>query len=136
MAGKRRYFTRFHAQHRAWASIKRSVDSGALVDPKKLKCMDCRGKASEYDHYLGYADQHIFAVQPVCKSCHMKREYQRGATNQRLSGAIGPVTKDGHFMSSNARLGKDTNNRLSRIRIGPRTKDGRFITAHGRYRSC
>ena len=131
---EREYDDKFHAQHRAWGRIKSGVSAGRLPNPRRLKCVDCGKRASEYDHYLGYSDEHALDVQAVCKSCHHKRAHRRGETNQRLLGQVGPVMKDGHFKSCQARHGKDTNNRLSRIRIGPRTKDGRFVTAHGRYR--
>ncbi len=42
-----------------------------------LRCVDCPKQASDYDHYLGYAKKHWLDVQPVCRSCHFKREYKR-----------------------------------------------------------
>src|SRR5882672_8382200 len=44
----------------------------------RQKCFDCRKRARDWDHYLGYAEEVIFAVQPVCRSCHKLREYRRG----------------------------------------------------------
>jgi len=132
---ERKFNDKFHAQHRAWARIKTQVNSGGLVDPRKLKCVDCGKQASEYDHYLGYSDEHVLDVQPVCKSCNAKRAYLRGEINQRLTGLIGPVQKHGHFFSSTARRGKDTNNRMNRNLIGPRTKDHRFVSSGGRDRA-
>lgn len=123
-----------HNKGRAWSRVAWEIEKGNLVKPSLYKCLDCGKRASEYDHYLGYSDEHVLHVQPVCKSCNAKRAYQRGESNQRLTGLIGPVQKYGHFFSSTARNGKDTNNHFNRNLIGPRTKDGRFITAHGRER--
>lgn len=130
----------WHDKHRAWNTVKWRIRRGRLARASTLKCNDCDKQASEYDHYLGYADENVLKVQPVCKSCHSKRVFRRGERpaarfdNHKKRGAIGPVTKWGHFYSSAARETDGTNARMNRLLIGPRTKDKRFVSAHGRER--
>lgn len=73
-----------------------------LPPARNFLCVDCGKPATDYDHYLGYNDEHCLDVQPVCRSCHFRREIQRGK-HPRLTLRIGPKLKDGHFLSWNAR---------------------------------
>jgi hypothetical protein len=43
----------------------------------KHRCHDCNKPAVEYDHPKGYKENWN-TVDPVCRSCHRKREWQRG----------------------------------------------------------
>ena len=65
-----------HRRWRAEAAISRRVKEGKLPKASTLKCVDCGRKADHYDHFRGH--QHALAVEPVCASCHQKREYKRG----------------------------------------------------------
>lgn len=54
------------------------VASGKIPSPKDLPCVDCGLPAEQYDHYLGYEEDHWEDVQPVCKTCHGSRATARG----------------------------------------------------------
>lgn len=62
------------------------VRTGRLPHPNQLPCADCGHvwsngeRRHEYDHHQGYAAQHHYDVEPVCTTCHHRREEQRGAT--------------------------------------------------------
>lgn len=62
-------------------AITHAIRRGDLVPAKNLPCMDCgdmgTGRRHEYDHYLGYADEHKYDVQIVCSRCHRKRHVER-----------------------------------------------------------
>lgn len=58
--------------------IKRLVGQGKIPRPNTLRCADCNKRADEYDHYLGYARKHRGDVQPICFSCHKRRNWNRG----------------------------------------------------------
>ncbi len=60
-----------------WA-VSAAVAKGVLPKVRTLRCTDCGGQASRYDHYLGYSDEHRLHVQPVCSMCDGKREVARG----------------------------------------------------------
>jgi len=59
------------------------VEAGLIPPPNSQPCIDCGhvwkrgGKRHEYDHYLGYAPQNHEQVQPVCSTCHHRREIER-----------------------------------------------------------
>jgi hypothetical protein len=59
--------------------VNNEVAAGRLPRASSLTCTDCGKPAEEYDHYLGYEPEHYEHVQPVCKSCHIKRENARGS---------------------------------------------------------
>lgn len=59
-------------------TISNATRSGKLPKANTLLCSDCGRPAGCYDHYLGYAKENRFAVQPVCFSCHNKRMWARG----------------------------------------------------------
>lgn len=71
---------------------------------KTLLCKDCGKQAREYDHYLGFG-KNWNKFEPVCRSCHVKREVKRG-----IHG--------GYWVSKKY--------------IGPRLEDGRFKSVQGR----
>jgi hypothetical protein len=62
------------------------VRTGRRPRPSALPCVDCGhacepgGRRHEYDHYLGYAPEHHYDVEPVCTVCHRARNEQRGET--------------------------------------------------------
>ena len=62
-------------------------------------CVDCGGPAKEYDHYDGYGENWN-KVDPVCRSCHLKREYKRGVRGLRSRRIlIGPRMEKGYFFT-------------------------------------
>lgn len=81
----------FHVFYRAQEGNKRQARSRVMAlvrarllpHPNTLPCMDCGDteKKREYDHYLGYGVTDHEKVQPVCKSCHVKREVARGTAH-------------------------------------------------------
>lgn len=42
------------------------------------ECVDCGLMASDWDHINGYDEKNWDNVEPVCRSCHRKREFRRG----------------------------------------------------------
>ena len=56
------------------------VEQGLLANPNTLPCYDCNHigneKRHEYDHYMGYGQEHQECVQVVCVSCHKKRTHE------------------------------------------------------------
>jgi hypothetical protein len=54
------------------------VRYGKMPRADTCKCVDCGEPAKHYDHYLGYAPEHALDVEPLCVSCHTKREFKRG----------------------------------------------------------
>lgn len=54
-----------------------------LADPNDLPCVDCGHvhavgeRRHEYDHHRGYAIAHHEDVEPVCTTCHHRREKAR-----------------------------------------------------------
>jgi hypothetical protein len=63
-----------HDPHvRARRLIQQRVSAGALPRAIDCLCTDCGEQAAEYDHYLGYEKPFDGMVQPVCRTCHLKR---------------------------------------------------------------
>ena len=58
------------ARSSAIRAIKKAIGSGELPPAKACACVDCGGKAFDYDHrdYSKPLD-----VQPVCRSCNQRR---------------------------------------------------------------
>ncbi len=60
------------------------VRSGRRRHPNSLPCADCGHvwsegeRRHEYDHHLGYAAEHHYAVESVCTRCHRRRCDERG----------------------------------------------------------
>ncbi len=57
-------------------AVRYAVTKGLLVPVRTLKCRDCGGPATEYDHHLGH--ENALAVESVCRKCHKRREISRG----------------------------------------------------------
>jgi len=74
--------------------IKNQWRSGRIPHPKTLSCTDCQEEAKEYDHYLGYEPEHWGHVQPVCRSCHHKRGYDRKERNAMILYESGNSFRD------------------------------------------
>jgi len=88
-------------KRRARCRIYYAIIHGRLPRVKTLKCTDCGEKqAVQYDHYLGYEEDHALDVQPVCGSCHWRRGFARG---EHKLDHIGPLTHEGRFLSEAAR---------------------------------
>src|SRR5713226_6154007 len=62
----------------AQSFISNQVRDGKIPPAKELVCVDCGASAHDYDHYLGYENEHYKDVQPVCVSCHKSRGVKRG----------------------------------------------------------
>jgi hypothetical protein len=58
--------------------VARAVRSGALPRVSALRCADCGGPARDYDHHLGYDDEHALDVVALCRRCHARRGVERG----------------------------------------------------------
>jgi hypothetical protein len=75
------------------------VRTKKIPHPQTLPCTDCghiwvKGeRRHEYDHYLGYAAEHHYHVQPVCSKCHASREVKRGCWGNRKRNRSGRFTK-------------------------------------------
>jgi len=61
------------ADERAYAAVREAVKLGQLPPIKSCTCCECGKPATDYHHYLGYEKEHWLAVEPLCKSCHMKK---------------------------------------------------------------
>lgn len=77
-----------------------------LPPARDFLCKDCGKQAQEYDHPRGYDGDQWKDVEPVCKSCHTKREISRGKNignyARVLNNKIGPRMKDQRFLSEQA----------------------------------
>lgn len=60
-------------RHAARQAIYQQVGRGKRQPARAFQCVDCENQASEYDHYLGYAHEHWYDVEPVCRRCHWVR---------------------------------------------------------------
>lgn len=70
-----------HADRRlARRAIMKCVAERKMPPASKLKCVDCGGKAREYDH-RDYSKP--LAVDPVCRPCHVKRTVSDNARKKR-----------------------------------------------------
>lgn len=54
------------------------VESGQIPHPNEKPCADCGhlgdDRRHEHDHFMGYSAAHQLDVEPVCSTCHHKRE--------------------------------------------------------------
>ncbi len=68
------------------------VRTGRLAHPNDLPCRDCGHawkpgeRRHEYDHHRGYAAAHHYDVEPVCTTCHAKRDSSRKAQTHCVHG--------------------------------------------------
>jgi hypothetical protein len=68
------------------------VRSGRRLHPNALQCVDCGHvwkegeRRHEYDHHNGYDAAHHLDVQPVCTSCHSRRDSARASQTHCLRG--------------------------------------------------
>lgn len=68
------------------------VRTGRLAHPNTLACVDCGHvwsdgeRRHEYDHHKGYEAEHHYDVEPVCTTCHAKRDSTRKAKTHCVSG--------------------------------------------------
>jgi hypothetical protein len=83
--GRRYVAARDDDQKQARRRVNYLVDAGLLPSPNRLPCTDCGHvwtageRRHEYDHHLGYSAEHHESVEPVCTSCHHRRENERRA---------------------------------------------------------
>jgi hypothetical protein len=85
-------------------AVQRAVRLSRIPSAKCLFC-ECGNPASYYDHYAGYEVENWLVVKPVCMTCESRIRKERGETFWKY--LIGPRLKDGHFVSSLARRGKE-----------------------------
>lgn len=64
--------------------VLRMVNRGTMLPAKDLFCVDCGGRARDYDHYIDYQVQNLLAVHPVCRPCHQKRTVSRRSSTCKL----------------------------------------------------
>lgn len=64
----------FKTKRLAYTAVHEAVVTGKLQRASDLACADCGGAARDYDHFNGYDRENWLTVEPVCRSCHMKRE--------------------------------------------------------------
>lgn len=68
------------------------VRAGRRPHPNLLPCTDCGHvwvedeRRHEYDHHLGYAPEHHLEVQPVCTTCHARRDSTKAAQTHCVNG--------------------------------------------------
>jgi hypothetical protein len=68
------------------------VRTGRRAHPNTKLCKDCGHewklgeRRHEYDHYRGYEPEHHYDVEPVCTTCHAKRDSKRKAQTHCLRG--------------------------------------------------
>jgi hypothetical protein len=68
------YYWRNHAKKRARESLKHAVKMGKVVRPSV--CEGCKEPCKpEAHHHLGYAWEHRFTVQWLCRPCHRAAEH-------------------------------------------------------------
>lgn len=83
--GRRFVPARHGDQQQARRRVNYLVDVGVLPDPNAVPCVDCGHvwavgeRRHEYDHHLGYTAEHHEDVEPVCTTCHHRREDERRA---------------------------------------------------------
>lgn len=59
-------------------SVYYAVRRGRIPHPSTLACVHCGQPAKEYDHHLGYAAEHHYDVQPICRPCNIRVGFSRG----------------------------------------------------------
>ena len=72
----RRQYAKYPERVRALYAVAAATKTGIIKQVKSLYCVDCGKQAQQYDHYLGYSEQHQLSVEPVCIRCHRKRHYK------------------------------------------------------------
>lgn len=73
LSRQRQHQLRYPERDKARVAVARAKKAGRLPKASDLLCVDCGRQAQEYDHYLGYNEEHWLDVQPVCKPCHERR---------------------------------------------------------------
>lgn len=68
---KKKNLNKFPERRKARRMINNAIRDGRFPHISMQKCIICSKPAEEYHHYLGYAPEHWFDVQAVCKSCHI-----------------------------------------------------------------
>jgi len=85
--GPKRITNRDGDKRQARKRVNQEVKIGNLPNPNELACTDCghigNDKRHEYDHYLGYSEEHFFDVEPLCSRCHIHRAFTRGEIRQK-----------------------------------------------------
>jgi hypothetical protein len=73
-----------HQKQIAHGRVSNQVRSGKRPHAKAFPCVDCghvwregERNGHEYDHHLGYDDEHSRDVEPVCGACHRRRTAAR-----------------------------------------------------------
>lgn len=67
-------------KEQARARVNAQVQKGERPHPNTLPCVDCGHewkegeRRHEYDHHKGYGAAHHYDVEPVCTTCHARRD--------------------------------------------------------------
>lgn len=81
--------TRPGDKKQARCRVNNLIKNGGLPHPRTLPCKDCGhvwtegGSPHQYDHHLGYSEEHTFSVEAVCAKCHGRRTRERGELIQK-----------------------------------------------------
>ena len=65
--------------------VSASIRDGLLPRPRSLLCADCGGGAVEYEH-RDYNQP--LAVEPICRSCNLRRGGNAGATSHQRNRGL------------------------------------------------
>ena len=72
--------------------VNNEVKAGRRPHPSTIPCSDCGHvwedgeRRHEYDHYLGYAAENHRDVEPVCTTCHVKRDSAKASQTHCIHG--------------------------------------------------
>lgn len=71
---KERKLSRPSIRHgnRASEAVRQAIKKGVLQRPEERSCTECGNSARHYHHHLGYSDEHLLDVVPMCVGCHQK----------------------------------------------------------------
>lgn len=120
--GRRAYYMRNREKVNARSKVNYAVRTGKMVHPTELFC-SCGNRATQYHHHLGYGEEYVFTVVPMCDECHNKiPKKRRKVYNERLFPASLHVKKCKALPESKVcgRCGKEK----TRDEFGLRNKGG------------
>jgi len=58
---------------RGQLAVRYAIKRGEISPIETQRCADCGEQATSYHHYLGYSDEQLLDVVPVCHKCHKAR---------------------------------------------------------------
>ena len=79
----KQYYAKYPERVQARNAVSYAIQRGDMRPASDFPCARngdrCRGQASQYHHYKGYAPENHFDVIPVCAVCHKALEKIKGA---------------------------------------------------------